>query len=41
MTSYRGRWSVRNGLKASGAGCEDNMGWTGGTDAGAGAVLIG
>ena len=32
MTSYRGRWLVRNGLKASGAG---------GTDAGAGAVLIG
>ena len=41
MTSYRGRWSVRNGLKASGAGCEDDVGWAGGTGAGAGAVLIG
>ena len=39
MTLYRGRWSVRNGLNASGAGCEDNMGWAGG--AGAGVVLIG
>ena len=39
MTSYRERWSVWNGLKASGAGCEDDVGWAGG--AGAGAVLIG
>ena len=30
---------MRNGLKASGAGCEDDVGWAGG--AGAGAVLIG
>ena len=37
--SYRGRWSVRNGLKARGAGCENDVGWAGG--AGAGAVLIG
>ena len=36
MTSYRGRWLVRNGLKASGAG---DVGWAGG--AGADAVLIG
>ena len=28
-----------NGLKASGAGCEDDMGWAGGT--GAGAVFMG
>ena len=39
MTSYRDRWSVWNGLKASGAGCEDDVGWAGG--AGAGVVLIG
>ena len=39
MTSYRGRWLVRNGLKASGAGCEDDVGWAGGV--GTGAVLIG
>ena len=41
MTSYRERWSVRNGLKASGAGREDDAGWAGGAGAGAGAVLIG
>ena len=39
MTSYRERWSAWNGLKASGAGYEDDVGWAGG--AGAGAVLIG
>ena len=39
MTLYRGRWLVWNGLKASGAGCEDDVDWAGG--AGAGAVLIG
>ena len=39
MTLYRGRWSVWNGLKASGAGCEGGKDWA--ESVGAGAVLIG